>query len=164
MGSNIVNDLSKLHSILKKNVSLEFQELLSGTLRLARAGSNPTTQAVQEKINHMVGGLLTVYLFGLFETYFKRDEWFNPNYTKPAENKKLKAFLHIRHSAAHGFDGSRAKRYRTQFDQVQRSNEKIGGVLSFTSTRLQLHQTIGLELIEFMCDLVQNNISRRLNH
>ena len=98
-----------------------FGWLLSGTRHMA-SHKNPDTRAIiQTSIDSSVQGLLVVYLFAAWEEHVKRDienEWL-----PEAMLKRLNAFRHIRHSMAHGFNGTRANKCRNEFEDVMVSNK-----------------------------------------
>lgn len=131
-------------------IAMNQQELgwIWSSSRHAVTYPNPELRAsTQRRLDHSVGGLTVVYLFALFEEYFPRAEW--SKVTLPDEQRLL-AFRHIRHSVAHGFDGSRANTHAVEFDAVMASSSPIEAVESWDSTHLWLKAHAGLQLRDLL--------------
>lgn len=156
---SLQDSLIRLMNIL---VSLHQEEVgwLYSSIRYSVNSQNPQDRIrIQDRLNHATGGVLIVYLFALFETYFEKNEW--NKYLKADELEKLLAFRHIRHSIAHGFNGSRADGHRTEFDKVMKSpTTKITGVIKFDHDSITLAPEVGIQCLEYMKNLSLKCIER----
>lgn len=159
---SLQNSLIKLMSVLG---SLHQEEVgwLYSSIRHSVNYPNPQDRIrIQDRLNHATGGVLVVYLFALFETYFEKNDW--NEYLKPDELEKLLAFRHIRHSIAHGFNGTRADGHRTEFDRVMSSpTTRITGVKKFDNDSITLAPEVGIQCLDYMKDLSQKCVARVAN-
>ena len=146
-GSNLQQDLIKLSSILVNLNQYELGWLYSETGHVAGKHKPEVREEIQRRLDHAVGGMSVVYLFALFETYFPKSEW---RIIEPSDLERLHAFRHIRHSAAHGFEGARATTHATDFDNVMSSNNPIRSVKNYDVNNISLHRDAGIDLREFL--------------
>lgn len=85
----------------------------------------PTRTEIQKEINHIVQGSLLVYLFAMWDEYGTRD--LEGRLTND-DQTRMDAFRHVRHSAAHGFKGTRAKdnkKLSNAFETIMRSKNPL---------------------------------------
>lgn len=79
-----------------------------------------------ELLSSTIKGMLIVYWFTVWEKYFSRED--EDQFIDSRNLDLLRAFRHIRHSAAHGMDLRRARQCRNEFDRVMTSKTPIIGV------------------------------------
>jgi hypothetical protein len=79
-----------------------------------------------ELLSSTIKGMLIVYWFTVWEEYFSREDEYRFIDSKNLD--LLKAYRHIRHSAAHGMDLRRARQCRNEFERVMTSETPIVGV------------------------------------
>jgi len=131
--------------------------------------SDEARKEVQDKLDHAMGGLSIVYLFAIFESYFKREHW--KKFIKEDEIKILKAYRHVRHSIAHQSGGLRVRPRKMEgwgkeeydaFDEMI-EKEYFGPKklisLESSSERMIIRPTVGEALKSFMDTLAQSAIA-----
>lgn len=158
---NLVNDLLPLMMAQLVSTQREFGWLLSSSRHSVKHADPQTRQEIQTRVDAATQGLLLVYLFAMWEEYVKRDverEWL------PADKlERLNAFRHVRHSTAHGFDGTRAHKCRAEFDAIMNSAQPFPN-LAWTNDTIDLSMSqVATDCHGFMSDLAKELIGRLAN-
>lgn len=124
-------------------------------------GQTESNKELQIKVDHAVGGMSVIYLFALLESYIPRWLWEYGN-----EDMKLRmyAYLHIRNTIAHGFNGKRADRYANKFNQVMESEKPISGIISYTEDTIKLDSMVWQELKELIPSFLTTIINNATSH
>lgn len=112
---------------------------------------------IQLRLNHATGCMSIVYIFAMLESYNFN---LSNKYLNFEEKQILKAWKHLRHSSAHGFDGKRANRYANDFDQIMKSENKLIGVVEFGPNSIILTNTIGYYLLQYLCEVFRHLLVR----
>ena len=89
-------------------------------------------------LSSTVKGMLIIYWFTVWEQYFSRSD--EDNFIDSENLERLKAYRHIRHSAAHGMDLRRARQCRNEFESIMASETPILGV-SFDQKKIDLSES-----------------------
>ncbi len=106
----------------------EFGYFVTGLQGSVNYRGAPEAQAeVQKRLNELVKRMAIVYLFAIFDDYFTGSM---KALIEPDNKERLRAFRHIRNSAAHGQAFGRAPDclWRSAFDNVMGSDNPINGV------------------------------------
>ena len=142
----------------------EFGHLITKTQNVVRIPNNPeASEEVQRSLTELVKRMATVYLFSIFDEYCTKEM---EKRMDPDELIRLKAFRHIRNSAAHGklFERAPNCKRRQQFEDVMNSGSPIHGVV-FDNTRLELTKSsVEMDCYNFMSNLAQQLIARLENN
>lgn len=139
-----------------------FQHELGWLLSESTAYVNhPNPQArpeIQRRLNATREGLVLVYLFAMWEQFVERSvesEWLTP-----AKLLRLNAFRHLRHCAAHGFEGRRARQCREEFEAVMNSTDPLPNV-EWTADTVEISTAgVAIDCQRFMAGLAPELISR----
>ncbi len=146
--------VSKLTNCLSQEVGI----IISKSNQLVQHVNANVREENQARINNTIQGLLLVYLFALWEEYIDRD--IERRWLSEQERNRLNAFRHIRHSAAHGFDGTRANKCRIEFETIMNSSEPFPNVI-WNSNRINLaNSQVVIDCQRFMISLVPDLIAR----
>ncbi len=116
---------------------------------------------IQARIDNAVGGVSIVYIFALLETYISRDLW---KYGDENMRQRMYAYLHIRNTVAHGFDGKRADRYVDKFNNVMSSGQPINGIKSFDDDVIILEPSVWTGLKDFIPKFLASILQRVINY
>ena len=84
-------------------------------------------------------------------------------YAKEDLKERMYAYLHIRNTVAHGFDGCRAERYASQFDRVMNSRA-IPRMQSFDNTTIILLPYAWQGLKDFIPAFLSSILHRVINY
>jgi hypothetical protein len=74
---------------------------------------------IQGRLNSLLKYSLLVYLFAIWEEYTTTE--MNNEWLTDDEKSILKAYKHLRHTAAHGYNGKRANNCRKEFEEIMNS-------------------------------------------
>jgi len=118
-------------------------------------------EKIQKRVDHAVGGLAVLYFFSILENYISRKHW---EYARCDLRKRMEAFLHIRNTIAHGFNGHRAERYTDQFNDVMKSDNPIRGVKSYDAEYIKLAPEIWQELPELFSKFLLSMLHQVVNY
>lgn len=116
---------------------------------------------IQARIDNAVGGVSIVYIFALLETYISRDLW---KYGNENMRERMYAYLHIRNTVAHGFDGKRADRYVEKFNNVMYSDQPINGIKSFNNDVIILEPSVWTGLKDFIPKFLASILHKVINY
>jgi hypothetical protein len=139
-----------------------FQHELGWLLSVSTAPINhPNLQArpeIQRRLNGTREGLILVYLFAMWEQFVERSV--ETQWLTQAELLRLNAFRHLRHCAAHGFEGRRAKQCRDEFETIMNSTDPFQNV-EWTTDMVDISNgNVAIHCQQFMAGLAPQLISR----
>jgi hypothetical protein len=124
-------------------------------------GQPELNRKIQARIDNAIGGVSIVYIFALLETYINRELW---EYADDGMRKKMYAYLHIRNTVAHGFDGKRAERYADKFDDLMTSGKPINGIKSFNDNEIIVEPNIWIGLKDFIPKFLASILHKVVNY
>ncbi len=113
---------------------------------------------IQRRLNATREGLILVYLFAMWEQFVERSV--ETQWLTQAELLRLNAFRHLRHCAAHGFEGRRARQCREEFETVMNSTDPFQNVEWTTDTVDISNGGVANHCQRFMAGLAPYLISR----
>ena len=150
----------ELYQILLGVLQKEYGHLVTATRNAVHFPNNPeASKEVQHSLNELVKRMAIVYLFAIFDAY--RTDEITKQIT-PDEMQRMRAFRHIRNSAAHGklFERAPDCKWRQDFEDVMSSSDPFTGVV-FDNTLLDLTGS-GVEMTcyHFMSNLAQQLVAR----
>ena len=125
------------------------------------SGQPENNKRIQARVDNAVGGVSIVYIFALLENYIPRGVW---KYALPENVEKMYAYLHIRNTFAHGFDGFRAERYVDKFDSVMASDKPIPGIAYFDNEKIVVCPDVWQGLKKFISIFLSNILHRVINY
>jgi len=125
------------------------------------AGQVSLNRSIQNRVDNAIGGVSIVYIFALLETYIPRAVW---KYAEPHHVERMYAYLHIRNTCAHGFDGSRAERYVDKFDAVMRSGKPILGIEHYDADVILLQPQVWQGLKDFIPVFLGSVLQKVINN
>lgn len=82
------------------------------------------------RLAHSVEGVALITSFAVLEEYLPAEKWEGMEFMD-GERERLRAYRHLRHCFAHGFDGARAKKNKKDteaFDKVMKSPTPITNI------------------------------------
>jgi hypothetical protein len=77
---------------------------------------------VQADLDHVATGALIIYVFALLEDVFPKPDW-SSDLMNPARLERMLAYRHLRNTAAHSMDGSRATQNQDEVRCLRGSHE-----------------------------------------
>lgn len=116
---------------------------------------------IQARIDNAIGGMTVIYLFALLESHIDRKFW---EYAEEIHRERMYAYLHVRNTAAHGFDGQRAERYFEQFNIVMSSTTPISGIRHFNETHILLDSNVWMGLQDLIPKFLMSILKRVVNY
>ncbi|MRX27923.1 hypothetical protein [Kangiella sp. HZ709] len=124
------------------------------------SGQVEVNQNIQKRVDHAVGGLAVVYIFAMLEEFIPRPLW---KYAAEEHRKRMYAYLHIRNTVAHGFDGSRADRYRKQFDDTMETNP-LQGIKYYDEASIELDPYVWTGLSKAIQNFLTSILQQVVNY
>lgn len=154
--------VSKVSKILAAQNHEELGWIYSATRNSVNYTGQPeNNERIQSRVDNAVGGVSIVYIFALLENYIPRGVW---KYALPEHVERMYAYLHIRNTFAHGFDGSRAERYGDKFDSVMASSKPINGVEFFDNEKIKVNPSIWQGFKDFIPTFLGSILQRVINY
>ena len=154
-----------VNEVIQKLANQNQEELgwiYSSTRHSVNYQEQPETNArIQGRVDNAVGGVSIIYIFALLETYIPRALW---KYSEDSLKKRMYAYLHIRNTVAHGFDGIRAERNVTEFDEIMDSDSPISGILSHNSDEIIVQPTVWLGLKDLIPRFLGSILHKIINY
>lgn len=153
-------ELIALHQQLGMQMQGELPVLCTALSNKVAIRDPNIRQTIQDNLNHATGCLSVVYVFALLENHKFNisNKWLNED-----EKLKCKAWKHLRHSAAHGFDGKRADRYKEEFNEMMNSNDPLQCVEHWDNDSVKVHQLLGFRCLEYFLNLIPLLLARSAN-
>ena len=157
--------LIELGSILVSLYELDWFHNLVG---LVNYNKSKDKEMIKEKVDHVMGGLSILYLFAIFESYYKKSNW--DTYINPDDLKLLRAYRYIRHCIAHGHHGKKIKpkysanvqEYNDFEDAIKNNLFNPHGLIKVNQSddSIIINSTIGIYLKDFMVNITQYSIAK----
>lgn len=158
----LVERLLELMRIQTESLQGEFGWLLTATRHSVKHKDPAIRTKTQTGVDAATQGLILVYLFAMWEEYVHRDE--EKEWLPADQLTRLNAFRHVRHSMAHGFNGSRADRCRSEFEEIMRSPQPFPN-LPWTDDKIDLSQSqVAIDCQRFMSELSKVLLGRVANN
>lgn len=163
---SLLESLQKLQKVLNSIYELDWFHSLGKYVDYSKYES---IELVKPRVDHVMGGLSVLYLFAIFETYFDNKYW--EKYLNVNDIKLLRAYRHIRHSIAHGHDGSRLQprsprgKNQEEYDAFEEAiannlfSPKNIIELDTTNNTITIHPATGIYLKPFMLNVAKNAIA-----
>ena len=151
------NELIELQQKLGKQMQGELPILCTSVAGKVVIENQDIRQEIQDNLNHATGCLSVVYTFPLLEQHKFN---ISNRWLEPTEKTILKAWKHVRHSAAHGFDRTRASRYRAEFDNTMGSQYPLPCIENWDSTSIKVNSIVGFRCLEYFHNLIPQLIAR----
>ena len=154
-----IEELTSTHGQLHKMHEQELKYLTT-----AKVETQVPSKSAQLQINldHIIGCLSIVYVFSFLEAsqFNLNNKWFKK--LDLSTRQKLKAWKHLRHSAAHGLDGERATRYASEFDDVIQTDNNFNTIVSLdpNSNRFNVISVAGLRLLADLIHIFEAMINQ----
>lgn len=162
MNETIFNPILPLLTKIQGCVQRDFGWIYSKSGTLVTHPAPLIRKEIQESVDASVQGLLLVYLFALWEEYVERQlerEWLSAD-----KLERLNAFRHIRHSVAHGFDGTRANKCRAEFENIMNSSQPFPN-LPWDTNKIDLKKSqVSIDCQRFMEDIAKELVGRIANN
>ncbi len=138
-------------------LSEEFGILYTQTEHIVKHDNLEHKEKTQDKVNSLIRYSLILYLFAIWDNFVcpeMFDKWLT-------EEEKLRflAYKHIRHSAAHRHNGTRADNNRPQFEKVMNSKNPLKGI-AWNKEQDRIFITSGQ--ISHDCLILMNDLSTKL--
>lgn len=126
-------ELCELAIKLRDHLAIETQNTFGYIFNSAEiifADSNhPNKGNLIKDTNTRVQGMLVIYLFAIWESYFGEErpnrETLVMSFLTPEEKTKFRAFKHIRHTSAHKINGERARQCKIDFENLMYSESRF---------------------------------------
>lgn len=109
----------------------------------------------QARLDHAVGCLSILFQFAVLEESFRQSDW--PKAWTEDQIRRIRAWRHVRHCAAHGFDGSRAmnsKKDTVAFEVEIKSAGLRGVELIDAETKIRCDPLAGMNFNGELCQLL----------
>jgi hypothetical protein len=104
---------------------------------------------VQADLDHVATGALIIYVFALLEDVFPKPDW-SSDLMNPARLERMLAYRHLRNTAAHSMDGSRATQNQDEvgaFEEVMNGGSPINGIVSWDASNIRMSQGAATECL-----------------
>jgi hypothetical protein len=122
-------------------------------------------ERIQGDLDHIATGALIIYVFALLEDVFPKPDW-SSYLMNPARLERMLAYRHLRNTAAHSTDGSRATRNEDEvaaFDNVMGGSSPINGIEPWDADTIRMSQGAATECLGQVKVVVGDATSRILN-
>ena len=158
---NLVNDILPLMQKQIQSLQGAFGYIYSGLRNSVQHKDPSVRNKIQGEVDCASQGLLLVYLFAMWEEYIEHQV--EKDWLTTAELERLNAFRHIRHSMAHGFEGTRARQCRAEFESIMNSGQPFPN-LPWDNDKLDLTKSqVAIDCQRWMEDLCRKLIGRIAN-
>jgi len=155
----------KVHLVMKILASQNQEELgwiYSSTRHSVNYSGQPENNArIQARVDSAVGGVSIVYIFAFLEVHIQRALW---QYASIELKERMYAYLHIRHTVAHGFNGSRVNRYKELFDNIMSSENPIKGIAHYDENTIVLEPNVWFGLKDLIPKFLTNILHKVFNN
>lgn len=152
----------KLIDHLARETQNTFGYIFNSAEIIFAESNHPNKNNLIKDTNSRVQGMLVIYLFAIWESYFGEER---PNretpvmsFLTPEEKTKFRAFKHIRHTSAHKINGERARQCKSDFENLMDSESKFTNVIFNKQENLIdfSESEIGADCWNFMHQLTVN--------
>lgn len=154
--------VSDVCGILASQNQYELGWMFSCTRNIRGYEGRPKENAqIQARLDNAVGGVSVVYIFALLESYIPRSVW---QYAEDEHRDRMYAYLHIRNTCAHGFDGARADRYKDKFDTVMASDKPILHIERYDANAIIVQPSVWQPLKDFIPTFLGSILQKVINY
>lgn len=122
------------------------------------------TQKIQNQLNNANNLIAITYIWALLDEggFKETTKWVSAD-----ERLELKAWKHVRHTAAHA-PGSRANRYRSEFDQYMNGTSAAASGLrqncTWNANSIKLNDGMNYNFFQFAQSMVQKALGNSANN